>query len=461
MIRRFAQMLHVVATGHCKMLITIVVSGATIAAVLVIGLSPRRAISLPLYARQTGQPCATCHTAFLELTPFGRRFKLGGYTLGGGDWSGPPFAVMLQAPTFTHTEAGQEGGAAPHFGTNNNFALQQVSLFTGGRITDNLGAFIQGTYDGVGRRFGWDNTDIRYADSVNVGGHNLLWGVTANNNPTVQDVWNTIPAWRFPFISSALAPTPTASTFIDQVYAQQVVGVSAYTFLDDMLYLEFGGYRPLSTNTQLVLGVDTTGQSPISGIAPYWRVAFEPTFGNHSWEVGTFGLASKVVPMRLSGAGTDSFTDIGIDTQYQYLGDPHAVTVRAAWIHENHNTSASQTLGLADNSNNTLRSLNASVSYIYDHTWSLTAGRFSIGGTADATLYGTFTGSPNSAGWITEIAYLPFSYGGPSFWPWMNMRIGLQYVLYNKFDGATTNINGAGRNAHNNNTIFAYAWIMF
>ena len=31
----------------------------------------------------------------------------------------------------------------------------------------------------------------------------------------------------------------------------------------------------------------------------------------------------------------------------------------------------------------------------------------------------------------------------------------------NKFDGATTNINGAGRNAHNNNRIFAYAWIMF
>jgi hypothetical protein len=78
-----------------------------------------------------------------------------------------------------------------------------------------------------------------------------------------------------------------------------------------------------------------------------------------------------------------------------------------------------------------------------------------IGGTADAALYGTFTGRPNSAGWITEIAYLPFSYG------WLNMRIGLQYTLWNKFDGATTSFNGAGRNAHNNNTIFAYAWIMF
>src|ERR1700722_10741772 len=40
--------------------------------------------ALPSYARQTGQPCATCHTAFPELTPYGRRFKIGGYTAGGG-----------------------------------------------------------------------------------------------------------------------------------------------------------------------------------------------------------------------------------------------------------------------------------------------------------------------------------------------------------------------------------------
>ena len=101
---------------------------------VVIGLYPRRAASLPLYARQTGQPCATCHTAFLELTPFGRRFKLGGYTLGGGDWQGPPFAVMLQ-PTFTNTQAAQPGGAAPGFGVNNNFALQEASSPAGGSPT--------------------------------------------------------------------------------------------------------------------------------------------------------------------------------------------------------------------------------------------------------------------------------------------------------------------------------------
>jgi hypothetical protein len=422
--------------------------------------APWPAWALPLYARQTGQPCATCHTAFLELTPLGRRFKLGGYTLGGGDWKGPPFAVMLQ-PTFTNTQGAQPGGAAPGFGVNNVLVMQQISLFTGGKITENSGAFIQGTYNGVTHRFGWDNTDIRYARSVNVGGHTLLWGITANNNPTVQDVWNTIPAWSFPFISSQVAPMPTAIPFIDQVYAQQVAGLSAYSFLDDAFYFEFGGYRPLSTNTQLALGVDTTGQNPISGTAPYWRVAAEKNIGNHSWEVGTFGLASRVTPMNIAGAGTDSFTDIGIDTQYQYLGDPHTVTLRGAWIHENHNTSASQALRLADNSNNQLQSLNASVSYIYDHTWSLTAGRVSVGGTTDATLYGTASGGPNSAGWIFELAYLPFSHGGPSFWPWLNFRIGLQYTKWTKFDGATANIDGMGRNANDNNTFFVYVWTMF
>ena len=391
MIGGLSQLLRTAVIGWCKPLTAFPVTATTIVALLIIGFVPRAAVSLPLYARQTGQPCATCHTAFLELTPFGRRFKLGGYTLDGGDWKGPPFAVMLQ-PTFTHTQDAQPGGVAG-FGVNNNLVLQQASLFTGGKITDNLGAFIQGTYSGIDPRYAWDNTDIRLAKQIDVDGYTLLWGATVNNNPTVQDVWNTVPAWSFPYISSALAPMPTAKTFIDQVYAQQVAGFTRYSFLDDTFYLEFGGYWPLGPNTQRALGIIPTGESPINGIAPYWRVAAEPIFGKHAWEFGTFGLASNVVPMGIVGAGNDSFTDIGVDTQYQYLGDPHTVTVRGAWIHENHNTSASQTLGLANNSKNQLRSLNVSASYIYDSTWSVTTGRVSVGGTADAALYGTFTGT--------------------------------------------------------------------
>ncbi len=67
--------------------------GLLIAAGL-LALSSGPAEALPSYARQTGQPCAACHTIIPELTPFGRRFKIGGYTLQGGDWKGPPLAAM-------------------------------------------------------------------------------------------------------------------------------------------------------------------------------------------------------------------------------------------------------------------------------------------------------------------------------------------------------------------------------
>src|SRR5215472_2226240 len=54
-----------------------------LAGFLTIGFAPP-AEALPSYARQTGQPCGTCHTDFAGLTPYGRLFKINGYTAGGG-----------------------------------------------------------------------------------------------------------------------------------------------------------------------------------------------------------------------------------------------------------------------------------------------------------------------------------------------------------------------------------------
>src|SRR5450631_1271240 len=61
-----------------------------LAGFLTIGFAPP-AKALPSFARQTGQPCGTCHTDFPGLTPFGRRFKLLGYTTGGGPYRTTPF----------------------------------------------------------------------------------------------------------------------------------------------------------------------------------------------------------------------------------------------------------------------------------------------------------------------------------------------------------------------------------
>jgi hypothetical protein len=38
------------------------------------------------------------------------------------------------------------------------------------------------------------------------------------------------------------------------------------------------------------------------------------------------------------------------------------------------------------------------------------------------------------------------------------VRVGAQYWAYNRFNGASSNYDGFGRNARDNNTLFVYVW---
>src|SRR5580704_8786489 len=116
-------------------------------ALALLALAPADAGAVPSFAEQTGQPCAACHVGAFgpRLKQVGRDFKLYGYVASDGKPKYPPLAVMAQT-SFTHTDAPQAGGAAPHFGPNDNFTLDQLSLFYAGRITPEIGAFMQVTY---------------------------------------------------------------------------------------------------------------------------------------------------------------------------------------------------------------------------------------------------------------------------------------------------------------------------
>jgi hypothetical protein len=432
------------------------------AAVLI---KPPPASAVPSFARQTGQPCATCHTAFPELTPFGRRFKLGGYTMGGGLTfeQAPPIAGML-VPTFTHTERNQDTPPASGTHTNNNTVLQQASIFYGGTVYGNLGALVQTTFDRATNRVFLDNSDVRYADTGKILGLDVLYGVSVNNNPTVQDVWNTTPAWGFPYIASTLAPQfAPPGTMLEGSLAGRVVGTGIYTFWNDMLYLDVSAYQNLSKQTLEVLGEPGITDLSIGGAAPYWRAALEYDVGEHSFEVGTFGMYANELPGRVPGFGFDQILDVGFDAQYQYIGDPHSVTVRLTHISENQQLNSTFLQGNSSNLHNTLESFKTSVSYVYDHTYSLTAAYFDVYGSSDAGLFGanSLTSSPNGQGLIFDAAYLPFMKGGPAVWPWFNARIGVSYTHYLKLFGGVNNFDGAFHNASQNNTVFLYSWIAF
>ena len=47
------------------------------------------------------------------------------------------------------------------------------------------------------------------------------------------------------------------------------------------------------------------------------------------------------------------------------------------------------------------------------------------------------------------------------FLPWFNTKFSVQYIAYNKFNGSNDNYDGAGRNASDNNSLYALAWIAF
>ena len=169
---------------------------------------PRMAAAVPSYARQTGMPCAQCHTLSFgpALTAYGRQFKLNGYTFTGGD-NPFPLALMIQGG-YSRSAAAQPAAPVDDFHANDNLSLDQVSMFIGTRITDHIGMFAQSTYSGEKRHYNWDNTDIRYARTTNLFGTDAVVGISINNNPTVQDLWTSTPAWGYPYINSPLVPAP-------------------------------------------------------------------------------------------------------------------------------------------------------------------------------------------------------------------------------------------------------------
>jgi hypothetical protein len=423
------------------------------------------ALAVPSFAQQTGHPCEQCHTAAYgpALTDYGRQFKLNGYVFGDNS---PlvPVALMVQGG-YSHTSADQPDVAAPGYKANNNLSVDQVSLFIASRITKHLGLFAQITYDGIGHVTAWDNLDLRYAYPMTFGSTAIVAGVSVNNNPTVQDLWNSTPAWGFPYISAALAPAPTAGTLIGGL-GQTVLGATAFVSVNNRYYLEAGAYRGLSGKWLDKTGVGADSSPNMQGLSPYWRAAVQFSQDEHLYSVGLFGIDSHLQPDPTIPQ-KDHYTDFGFDATYQYAGKgAHFFGANASFVHERQDLAASFAGGASDRIGNSLQTFNIDVNYGYRRTWIGTVAGFASSGSHNAALYapgalsGSASGSPDSSGYILQAEYVPFGKLNSYAAPWLNLRLGLQYTGYTKFNGGTTNYDGFGRSASDNNTLFAFFWVI-
>jgi hypothetical protein len=406
--------------------------------------------AVPSFAQQTGQPCEACHVGAFgpQLKPYGRDFKLFGYQ--NSDKKDHELDVALTMLTsFTRTNANQTPPPAPGFGQNDNAAIDQASIFYAGKAPLGFGVFAQGTYSGTDRTFMLDNVDVRRAGEYDLLGQDVVGGLDFNNNPTVEDVWNSTPAWGFPYSASALAPAANAAPLIDGALAGQVVGAGGYALVNNTLYAELAAYEPLPTRV-----ADWLGEGPTDvyhGALPYWRLALLHDFGagpTQTVEFGAYGIEGQRYPGGVASAGTDRFEDWALDANYQYIGSArNVISAHATYIHEDQTLAASSVL-YGVRREDTLTTAQADVSYSYDNTWTPSLQVFSTTGSPNPVYYG---GGADTSGYIAELAWSPFGKPDSPIY-WGNARVAVQYVGYETF-------NGARRGASDNNTLYLNVWI--
>ena len=455
-------LLHI-GTRYIKALRSLAIIGMLAA----MALMPAHAV--PSFARQTGQSCVACHAGgqFPELTPYGRMFKLTGYTLGD---RANPLAVMLVG-SLTKTRNNQDSTGAAITPKDGKAIFDFASVFFAGKITDNIGLFSQYTfvnYDHQNATGQWsghsgsDNTDLRFADHIISPDRDFVYGLSLNNNPGVQDVWNSSPAWGYPYVSSSLSPVAKApfSTILEGGLAQQVGGLGGYLYWKRTLYAEVSSYQSASGALSILRQGNYSGnldhpRTFLKGHNPYWRLAYTGESGPHNWMLGAMGLTAEVFPNDASaqpvfGTGTTKYRDVGVDAQYQYILEPHTVSAQARYITER--ITDPQNLVLADNTSANLKTFRSKVSYIYRATYGASLSYFNVSGSNDSAAFaGGVNNSPGTRGWTPEVFWMPTQ----------NLRVGVQYTAFSRYLGSKTNYDGTGRNAHDNNTAFMYAWLAY
>ena len=422
---------------------------------LAIGMMPSLSWAVPSFARQTGQNCIACHAGgqYPELTPYGRLFKLTGYTIGE---RAVPISAMgvvgssrmknVDGVSTSLANNGQDPLPTP---INKSLSFETGSLFLAGKISDNVGGFVQVTYDRFAApdangdntigHSGADTMDIRFADQIVTPSSNLIYGVSLNNNPSVSDPWNTAWAWAnyVPATGGkgSNAYIDASTPYPSNGLSGNAAGLSTYLFWNKTFYGELGLYR--TANNSLSFMNAGRDYAPINGTNPYWRLAYNKEVGMQSFMVGLSGATMHPYDLvnGVSYSDSSSYYAVkskGMDFQYQYLLDPHTITVQA--MHQNQMTTPSA-LDAAINGTgvSTTNVSRLKSSYVYLAKYGGSLSLFNLSG--DVT--------PTTSGRTFELFYIPVQ----------NIRLGVQYTTYSQLAYID--------NPSDANSIRLYAWFAY
>ncbi len=219
--------------------------------------------------------------------------------------------------------------------------------------------------------------------------------------------------------------------------------------------MEASAYRNLSARTLSGFGVgpaQTGDTNTFDGAIPYGRVAIEHAGEKHYLQAGALTLVAHRYPGGDQSTGnTDRIVDRALDANYQFTASAtHFISAHAIYIDEKKDLRADQIVN-GTLASDRLHRFRADASYSFRDTWTPSIQVFQTTGSRDAALWGTLNGSPDSRGYVAEIAYMPWG-KAKSPLRWMNLRMSVQYVSYDEFDGAS-------RGSSMNNTLYLSFWV--
>ena len=450
-----------------------VVAALWVLGVTMLMLTAQPARAVPPFARQTGLACEACHTMPPELTPFGRRCKLNGYTL----TTRPPLVndiddhkrntvwltdlpgvAVLAQMNYSHYDRAPPDTGAPYPAHAQSDTFQfpdQFSLVYAGAVSDKVGAWLQLTYNGQAGSIGVDNIDIRYTDHTS--DNKWVWGITANNYLTFQDVWNGIGSYTIPNFNTVslstggVGGTGTSGPILNALGPGVVAGLGAYVFYNDSLYFELSEYHSAvaggSSPTVDSVSLAANGGA-VDRFAPFARFAYERDWGYHSAQIGASVLYVNWIPsvgyisaQQQAASGTSGvtptqtynpgvinrYTDVSLDWQYQYNGQHDIFGFLGHVTHERQQNSdqlvaatfTGASSAIYSNPTDTLTQFLVTGEYFRDRRYGGLVSFTRTTGTSDPLANGG-DGSPANQYETFELDYVP----------WLNVRFILQYDAY-------------------------------
>jgi hypothetical protein len=445
--------------------------------------------AVPSFARQTGMSCNMCHTVFPQLTPYGRRFKLNGYTLARQpditdslvsdstttarrtlslNSTINPLSVEVTA-AYDHLNRSVPVAGTSKTGQNDDLSIPSaVYIWAAGRVTDRLGTFLQVDYSKTGAitangagngTAGSDNLSVgpsellRYADHTD--SRNLVWGVSTTNGGAAKgDLWSS-PVHGFTLLAFGGPGGPGAALKAPAVGGNGGSAIGTYAMYDDQFYVAATAtHQDNATKT-----FATPGDATQVGWNPELRVAWEKDWGKNSLMVGgqvshfnaTLANANNIVAG--PNAWVNSRLDAAADWQYQYISDDNLLSFSGAVTTERNSINPNYlAAGTYTNSVDYLNQVQGSVMYFWRRMYGGVITWVNNDGTHDSKLL-TGDGSPHNQYWAFSGDYLP----------WVNTRFFFQYNLYtvvannqSAYYGKVTSTKAADNNYFTTGVMYAF-----